>query len=1006
MMIDSGKLIEARFDGETLRVSFSKYQKRVESLLAEVKQYAEQFSLSMDAGIVSNYDLRITSFEEKLVTPMFRASAENGITGLDNIAKNIADTFTRLKNDPNTASELVLFVATDDHPAANVSISRLAKVQELIARPGPGGPVAPADARTNGYYDNLPRDGLSSIVASFNQVLASYLTSFVDNAGNKIYQGLISSFANGVAGQAVSSPNLAIDDRTPVVLRAVETALNNGGIYICRSLAYVLQRLTRDVNDHTQSSYYLINAMTDVPLYMKEKMRAHLPYYSKLFELIIQKCDFVKQSIQNGKITASADVVMALDAVSDGAYTLSAAAADVLRELGDRPIYLATSEGSIETYKSRYGRLPIMPLSHLAYFLRSAKGNDPDPDIITRARVDRTDHGAVAAANVAIDDAAAAGNWKLYPSSVNGSAEFKIQYGVRGLLASRGSLTYVEAPGLKTIIESYNSTAPAREQIDETRYLAFGQNVLDFVRYFVESREFKGAIFPAAELASRGVATLLAGDQTLYSLNNSVKEFQIISTVESMNSVDELKKITSTLDSLSRGPANMAPHGALYDGNSSSLDGYREVIVPIDTESETYLLNDLRRRYNNGTSVMKDMVRDALVAAELLTLPDGFDPRRNEAIDRYGAREDAANIARYEAARDQRLGELEREGKNHVEIRRILDNEFNGMRDQIEPNVRTILRMRAMVDELNADLRGRTLGTALSETLIDKVNTLNAALTAMVPRAGVRVGYMGGPGRGDPRVAERVDNLVTLNIVPVNVHALMRDVPLVNLYNFEYTFEQMAAANYGGDASSYQGPSAYGIRTTRNLFTKLLIDPYYNVDKAPHVTALKDRMFRGDNDTGMGRPKFLSDQIYSKCLLRSVFTRGADGYEYAPLAQGPLARVMQVTNTDPLYYINPADPTRFVMVPLDPDRLAAVHAVGDARFNTRIIRNLVFVTDVVRALDLRIRRELSDKRSVIVESAAAFTPGMYEYGNDPFAPSESFGSLTPSGFARFASDDK
>jgi glycogen synthase len=38
------------------------------------------------------------------------------------------------------------------------------------------------------------------------------------------------------------------------------------------------------------------------------------------------------------------------------------------------------------------------------------------------------------------------------------------------------------------------------------------------------------------------------------------------------------------------------------------------------------------------------------------------------------------------------------------------------------------------------------------------------------------------------RNAECIQNIIDMNIVPFNIHMLMRDVPLINVYNYDYSF--------------------------------------------------------------------------------------------------------------------------------------------------------------------------------------------------------------------------
>jgi hypothetical protein len=149
-----------------------------------------------------------------------------------------------------------------------------------------------------------------------------------------------------------------------------------------------------------------------------------------------------------------------------------------------------------------------------------------------------------------------------------------------------------------------------------------------------------------------------------------------------------------------------------------------------------------------------------------------------------------------------------------------------------------------------------------------------------------QVGGTVGAGGASGRKAELYANLIDLNIMPINLHALMRGVPLANLYNFAYTFDQLIASMYGKQASVLVGNPT----DTTTMFLRLLSDPFLEVpwDQYGSEThsmgsgGFVHRMFRGDNGLGMGRPKFLSDQLANKALYISIYQDAADLDEGGP----------------------------------------------------------------------------------------------------------------------------
>jgi hypothetical protein len=60
----------------------------------------------------------------------------------------------------------------------------------------------------------------------------------------------------------------------------------------------------------------------------------------------------------------------------------------------------------------------------------------------------------------------------------------------------------------------------------------------------------------------------------------------------------------------------------------------------------------------------------------------------------------------------------------------------------------------------------------------------------------------------------------------------------------------------------------------------------------------------------------------------------------------------------------------------------ALGAIGETRFNTFFVRKLFFITNVVRVVRLKLNRELTQSRGVLVSSHSAVAAGLTEYGTD------------------------
>jgi hypothetical protein len=83
-----------------------------------------------------------------------------------------------------------------------------------------------------------------------------------------------------------------------------------------------------------------------------------------------------------------------------------------------------------------------------------------------------------------------------------------------------------------------------------------------------------------------------------------------------------------------------------------------------------------------------------------------------------------------------------------------------------------------------------------------------------------------------------------------------------------------------------------------------------------------------------------------------------------------------------------------------------LEAIGRMRFDTRFVRNMFFVTNVVRLLRLKLQRELTDGRGVLAASHQAVAAAVTEFGADPFGPNETLSSRRPGEVRRYADEDR
>ena len=290
-----------------------------------------------------------------------------------------------------------------------------------------------------------------------------------------------------------------------------------------------------------------------------------------------------------------------------------------------------------------------------------------------------------------------------------------------------------------------------------------------------------------------------------------------------------------------------------------------------------------------------------------------------------------------------------------------------------------------------------------------------------------------------------MQNIVDMNVVPINIHAFMREMPLANIYNYSYTFERLIVELfYGMNEPEIRDEMLTAlchedrdtelrklIRSPKDLFIAMLIDPYMELT-SHGLYELMRKLFRGESAMELDRPKYLSDQVFNKVLFDQLYAKslqGEIGHEMGPPAQRYLHRPMAGRNlvaqnppATELPLANPAMRTRgttaamntasFVASAHDSltylpseqvgqsranyqaiqntnvgDVIDMLRATGLLRFDTRLVRNLIFLVNLYRVIRLKLRKDLMYDRNIILKSHSVAREDATEHiRNDRWTP--------------------
>ena len=209
------------------------------------------------------------------------------------------------------------------------------------------------------------------------------------------------------------------------------------------------------------------------------------------------------------------------------------------------------------------------------------------------------------------------------------------------------------------------------------------------------------------------------------------------------------------------------------------------------------------------------------------------------------------------------------------------------------------------------------------------------------------------PEHANTREELRKWNILDLNIVPVNFHALRREIPLINIFNYAYTFKNMVARK-GLDAMQ---------------FGKLLTAPYTSILDSDSLNSL----MVGDGE--FGRPRFLSDQVWTKTLLRSLYNnQNVHNTNSGPIGVSGIGRVVVAQSTG----INNSATFEFkwdTRTLNDADR----QTVAKNRMDTVLVRNMFMIVLMHMFMRHEMKEELEKVDAPVVRKLEALNRKVTEF---------------------------
>jgi hypothetical protein len=256
----------------------------------------------------------------------------------------------------------------------------------------------------------------------------------------------------------------------------------------------------------------------------------------------------------------------------------------------------------------------------------------------------------------------------------------------------------------------------------------------------------------------------------------------------------------------------------------------------------------------------------------------------------------------------------------------------------------------------------------------------------------------------------RIYNIIDMDIVPINVHAMMREVPFANLLNYSYTFDRMIhsvlSPSFSKENYEMIKPNE-DVNTVNYLLLKLLTHPYSVLNQyskpetslnKPEYSVLFNSLCAGSDGLRLGRPRYLSDQI-----LRKVLLSGYNKFQYDdkknpfPLVESGPAEISVVSNNNDLEllkkipYLESYEKSKINNI-----QHRYIHSFIDNRiisynrFNTKLVRNLIWLVNLQRIMRVMLITHLDFISTPVISNIQIANPnvteyeGVEEYDNDDY----------------------
>ena len=668
------------------------------------------------------------------------------------------------------------------------------------------------------------------LLVQFNQLLAAYIGTFIEPGTRKFYSPLIDGLVTSKISDAITSGN-AIADINITDLSGVGIAPE--GAVLFASIARAMRTLLYKKMENSKENQYSTNSLLEVAPFMRETMKGNLPHFSKMFSQLGEIATTYKKVLLDNPIIryerANLNVNFSPEHV---------AASETLIARSQKP-YINPNDAKDHNEVIRYYRILLdnlelscnavvrciahcyKELNDISLFGETYSGSLQE----IKQKTGRYPLTLPSILQCSL-------NHKLYnrglglPGAAHGSDGFKLLFMSRrtvsesGASVKGGATTYLDyMPGVIEAVNSYNAINPDVSKLPKALVESAIKSHLDLMNIL-------------ADIKLR--ASWLLGPTTG---GGAIFRREIYGSA--------LEADTNQVLALE---GNAVARGVGVGFNNLTRDEQRALrtdpvfreyvrargLSATNQNQSIYYLDETAKTY-------KTSVLNAMGARETLELTRG-NGVRNAFNNLDGYPDDPAGGPAW--LRGRALGQEQRLVA-YSDVLKYPTSLVSYCFTQAD----NLSELISLCESPDLSYNKRHLLELFAEVNADQFNARSNA---------------------------RFLNILDLNIVPINVHALQQKVPLINLLNYAFTFDKFVIERLGispqPSTSNDIFPSGEdNVRDVKSAFARMLIHPYATVT-SNHFNQWHSRIAVGatGSDIPMDRPRYFSDQIYNKVCLQSL----------------------------------------------------------------------------------------------------------------------------------------